>query len=255
MRREIHRGDQGNNQIDLFWASAPDAFEVLKNKKLLQKYQPKAQGIPKGRLLSGQRPGRLLFRLRRLGLRHHVERALRRANNLPEPKEWQDLAKPVYFDHVVDRRAVALGHHASDDRDDPAGRGLGQGLAHHQGNGRQLPQGHRALVRRARCGQFRPGRRRHRHRLLRLLGAGGGLPGEVRLSDRDDRSCRPTSASSPTRPTAPAARGLRRVPAVARRAGSAARADHPPPAGQPRGLRQGAGGLSQPVQGSAASRR
>ena len=23
-----------------------------------------------------------------------------KANKLPEPKEWQDLAKPVYFDHV-----------------------------------------------------------------------------------------------------------------------------------------------------------
>ncbi len=37
---------KGNNQTDLFWASAPDAFEVLKGKGLLQKYQPKAAGIP-----------------------------------------------------------------------------------------------------------------------------------------------------------------------------------------------------------------
>src|SRR5262245_31387164 len=29
---------------DIFWASAPDAFEVLKKNALLQKYQPKAQG-------------------------------------------------------------------------------------------------------------------------------------------------------------------------------------------------------------------
>src|SRR5262245_12163971 len=29
---------------DIFWASAPDAFEVLKKHELLQKYQPKAQG-------------------------------------------------------------------------------------------------------------------------------------------------------------------------------------------------------------------
>src|SRR5215467_9599745 len=35
-----------NNQVDLFWASAPDAFEVLKGKGLLQKYKPKAEGIP-----------------------------------------------------------------------------------------------------------------------------------------------------------------------------------------------------------------
>src|SRR5881275_430904 len=30
---------------DIFWASAPDAFEVLKKNSLLQKYQPKADGI------------------------------------------------------------------------------------------------------------------------------------------------------------------------------------------------------------------
>ena len=29
---------KANNQVDLFWASAPDAFEVLKGKGLLQKY-------------------------------------------------------------------------------------------------------------------------------------------------------------------------------------------------------------------------
>jgi len=37
---------QSNPQTDLFWASAPDAFEVLKAKNLLQQYRPKATGIP-----------------------------------------------------------------------------------------------------------------------------------------------------------------------------------------------------------------
>ena len=36
---------KANNQVDLFWASAPDAFEVLKGKKLLAPYKPKASGI------------------------------------------------------------------------------------------------------------------------------------------------------------------------------------------------------------------
>ena len=31
---------KGNNQVDVFWASAPDAFEVLKGKGLLQKIRP-----------------------------------------------------------------------------------------------------------------------------------------------------------------------------------------------------------------------
>ncbi len=34
-----------SNPPDLFWASAPDAFEVLKKNSLLQKYKPKAGGI------------------------------------------------------------------------------------------------------------------------------------------------------------------------------------------------------------------
>ena len=36
-----------NNTSDMFWASAPDAFEVLKGDDLLQKYTVKVTGIPK----------------------------------------------------------------------------------------------------------------------------------------------------------------------------------------------------------------
>ena len=36
-----------NNTSDMFWASAPDAFEVLKGDGLLQKYTVKVKGIPK----------------------------------------------------------------------------------------------------------------------------------------------------------------------------------------------------------------
>src|SRR5262249_3033900 len=35
-----------NNQVYLFWASPPDAFEVKKPKGLLQVYSPAAKGIP-----------------------------------------------------------------------------------------------------------------------------------------------------------------------------------------------------------------
>src|SRR3712207_1869792 len=37
---------KANNQVDIFWASAPDAFEVLKGKGLLRKHKPEAEGIP-----------------------------------------------------------------------------------------------------------------------------------------------------------------------------------------------------------------
>ena len=42
----IQETAQGNTS-DLMWASAPDAFEVLKGDGLLARYAPKAKGIPK----------------------------------------------------------------------------------------------------------------------------------------------------------------------------------------------------------------
>ena len=74
------------------------------------------------------------------------------------------------------------------------------------------------------------------------------LPGEVRLSHGDHHragECRHHRQCAEQG----GRRGLRRIPAVAGGPGGPARADHPPPAGQPGDLRQGAGRLSQSVQG------
>ncbi len=93
---------KANNQVDLFWASAPDAFEVLKGKGLLQKYQPKAQGIPEkvGSYPINDPQGFYSgFAASGYGVMWNDRYA--KANKLPEPKDWQDLAKPVYFDHVA----------------------------------------------------------------------------------------------------------------------------------------------------------
>ncbi|UCH52768.1 MAG: extracellular solute-binding protein [Pseudomonadota bacterium] len=91
-----------SNPPDIFWVSAPDAFEVLKAQKLLQKYDTKAKGIPdkiggypihdpdgfyKGFAVSGYG---IMYNTRYLG-----------AKKLPVPKEWDDLKKPVYFGHVA----------------------------------------------------------------------------------------------------------------------------------------------------------
>ncbi len=86
---------------DIFWASSPDAFEVLKKNSMLTKYQAKAQGIaskvgsypvhdPAGYYTGFAASGYgIMFNTRYM-----------RANNLPAPKEWDDLKKPVYFGHV-----------------------------------------------------------------------------------------------------------------------------------------------------------
>lgn len=88
---------------DVFWASAPDAFEVLAAEKLLAKapevsnreipakigFYPvnDPEGLYYGQAISGYG---IMWNTRYL-----------KARRLPEPKEWADLAKPVYFGHVA----------------------------------------------------------------------------------------------------------------------------------------------------------
>jgi phosphoglycerate transport regulatory protein PgtC len=86
---------------DLFWASAPDAFEVLKKGSLLQKYQPKAQGLANkiGAYPVNDPAGFYVgFAASGYGIMYNTR--YMRANNLPAPKEWDDLKKPIYFGHV-----------------------------------------------------------------------------------------------------------------------------------------------------------
>lgn len=92
---------RSNNQIDLMWASAPDAFEVLKGKQLLMKYTPKAKGIAEkvGSYPVNDKDG-FYFGFAASGYGIMWNERYARANKLPDPKEWQDLAKPVFYDHV-----------------------------------------------------------------------------------------------------------------------------------------------------------
>ncbi len=93
---------RANNQVDLFWASAPDAFEVLKRDNLLQKHAPNASGIP-ARIgpYNINDPDGLYFGFAASGYGIMWNERYLRANRLPEPKEWSDLAKAAYFDHVM----------------------------------------------------------------------------------------------------------------------------------------------------------
>jgi ABC-type Fe3+ transport system substrate-binding protein len=92
---------KANNQVDLFWASAPDAFEVLKGKQLLAQHRTKAAGIPEkiGSYPINDPQGYYFgFAASGYGIMWNDRYA--KANKLPEPKDWQDLAKPAFFDHV-----------------------------------------------------------------------------------------------------------------------------------------------------------
>lgn len=96
------RENSPGQRPDVFWASAPDAFEVLAKDGLLVPYDPGVPGIPekigaypindpqgfyRGQALAGYG---LMWNTRYL-----------KANRLPEPREWVDLTRPVYFGHVA----------------------------------------------------------------------------------------------------------------------------------------------------------
>jgi phosphoglycerate transport regulatory protein PgtC len=90
-----------SNPPDIMWASAPDAFEVLKKNSLLQKYAPKAQGLAAkvGTYPVNDPDGHYVgFAASGYGIMYNTRYL--RANSLPAPKEWDDLKKPVYFGHV-----------------------------------------------------------------------------------------------------------------------------------------------------------
>ena len=88
---------------EVFWASAPDAFEVLASQKLLDNIADLAnkaapakvgaypindpQGLYLGQALAGYG---LMWNTRYMA-----------ANKLPAPQQWADLVKPVYFGHVA----------------------------------------------------------------------------------------------------------------------------------------------------------
>jgi ABC-type Fe3+ transport system substrate-binding protein len=86
---------------DIMWASAPDAFEVLKKDSLLAKYKPKAEGIAQkvGSYPVNDPDGFYMgFAASGYGIMYNTRYL--KANDLPAPKEWDDLKKPVYFGHV-----------------------------------------------------------------------------------------------------------------------------------------------------------
>ena len=90
------------NKPDVFWVSAPDAFEVLSGEKLLAKIESPAKEVPAkiGNYPINDPKGYYLGQaLAGYGIMWNTR--YMKANKLPEPREWADLAKPVYFSHVA----------------------------------------------------------------------------------------------------------------------------------------------------------
>lgn len=91
----------GNNTSDLFWASAPDAFEVLKGDALLAPYKSAVPGIPdKVGSYPINDPDGYYSGFAASGYGFMWNTRYLKAKKLPAPKEWEDLAKAEYHDHV-----------------------------------------------------------------------------------------------------------------------------------------------------------
>ncbi len=91
-----------NNQVDLFWASAPDAFDALKGKDLLEEFKPSVVGLPeKISSYNVNDPDGKYFGFAASGYGIMWNTRYLEANDLPAPAEWSDLARPEYHDHIA----------------------------------------------------------------------------------------------------------------------------------------------------------
>lgn len=90
------------NAVDLMWASAPDAFEVLKADGLLAKVAVKADGIPDaigGYPINDSDGAYFGFAASGYGIMYNTRYI--KANDLPIAKEWEDLKRAEYYGHVA----------------------------------------------------------------------------------------------------------------------------------------------------------
>jgi ABC-type Fe3+ transport system substrate-binding protein len=93
---------KSNNQVDLFWASAPDAFDSLKGRNLLTKFKPSVTGLPeKVGSYPVNDPDGFYFGFAASGYGIMSNDRYLEANSLPKPVEWGDLVKAEYHDHIA----------------------------------------------------------------------------------------------------------------------------------------------------------
>jgi phosphoglycerate transport regulatory protein PgtC len=88
---------------DVFWASAPDAFEVLSGLKLLDPIGDLANKAAPAKVGAYpiNSPDNLYLGQALAGYGLMWNTRYMAANKVPAPKQWADLMKPVYFGHVA----------------------------------------------------------------------------------------------------------------------------------------------------------
>ncbi len=99
------RETKARPEADIFWVSAPDAFQTLKSDGLLEKYSPPKEIMAKIPAKIGNFPihdpdGNFFgFAVSGYGLMWNKNYL--QAHKLPAPKEWTDLANSKYHNHLV----------------------------------------------------------------------------------------------------------------------------------------------------------
>ena len=99
------RETKNRPEADIFWVSAPDAFQTLKNDGLLEKYAPPKEVMAKIPAKIGNFPvhdadGNYFgFAISGYGLMWNKNYL--QGHKLPAPKEWTDLTNPRYHGHLV----------------------------------------------------------------------------------------------------------------------------------------------------------
>lgn len=92
-------------EADIFWVSAPDAFQTLDSDGLLEKYSPPKEIMARIPAKIGNFPihdpdGKYFgFAISGYGLMWNKNYL--KAHKLPAPKEWTDLTNPRYYNHLV----------------------------------------------------------------------------------------------------------------------------------------------------------
>jgi phosphoglycerate transport regulatory protein PgtC len=99
------RETRAKAEADIFWVSAPDAFQTLKSDGLLEKYSPPKEIMSKIPAKIGNFPihdadGTYFgFAISGYGLMWNKNYL--QGHKLPAPKEWTDLTNGKYFGHLV----------------------------------------------------------------------------------------------------------------------------------------------------------
>jgi ABC-type Fe3+ transport system substrate-binding protein len=99
------RETRAKPEADIFWVSAPDAFQTLDSEGLLEKYAPPKEIMARIPAKIGNFPihdpdGKYFgFAISGYGLMWNKNYL--KAHKLPAPREWTDLVNPRYYNHLI----------------------------------------------------------------------------------------------------------------------------------------------------------